>query len=203
MMDTYDGYSIAFILQKIDQVYKGEIDSYIFDIYDPKYSKYEVFINNIKLLPKINLKNTYDHVMKNKKNKKRIKIPKTKFNREISTKDIMYYLIDKIKIEKYCLILNARKSFSKYENYLGNLVYFSGTLSKNDEIRKSLQEKKEITLETKLNNTLPNGLLINSYLNFTLPSFVKYFKPPVPSGNYIIIHPINNNKKYIIVDYYH
>ena len=42
----YDGYSIAFILQKIDQVYKGEIDSYIFDIYDPKYSKYEVFINN-------------------------------------------------------------------------------------------------------------------------------------------------------------
>ena len=200
----YDGYSIYFILHTIDQIYKDEIDNYIFNVYETNYSKFKIFINNIKLLPKINLKVAYDYVTKNKKNKKRIKILKTEFNGEISTKDIMYYLIDKIKIKKYCLLLNARKHFSEYENYLGNLVYFSGTINKDDgEIRKSIQEKKEISLKTKLNNTVPNGLLVNSYLNFTLPSFVKYFKPPVPCGNYIVIHPRNNDEKYILVDYYH
>jgi len=86
---------------------------------------------------------------------------------------------------------------------LGNLVYFSGTLSKDNEIRKSLQKKEEVSLEKKLNNTFPNGLLVNSYLTFMLPSFVKYFKPPVPCGNYIIIHPKNNDEKYILVDYYY
>lgn len=86
---------------------------------------------------------------------------------------------------------------------MGNLVYFSGTINKNDEIRKSIQEKKEISLETKLNNTFPNVVLVNSYLNFMLPSFLKYLKPPVPCGNYIVIHPRNNDEKYILVDYYH
>jgi hypothetical protein len=199
----YDGYSIGLIFQKIDQIYKGEIDNYIFNIYDSSYSKIKVFINNIKLLSKINLKIVYDYVMKNGKNKKRIKILKTNFNEEVSTKDIIYHLVDKNKMKKYCLVLNARKQFSEYENYLGNLVYFSGTLNKDDDIRKSLQKKEEASLEKKLNNTFPNELLVNSYLNFMLPSFVKYFKPPVPCGNYIIIHPKNNDEKYILVDYYY
>lgn len=199
----YDAYSIYFIVHKIDQIYKDEIDNYIFNIYHSNYSKFKVVINNIKLLPKINLKTAYDYVTRNKKNKKRIKILKTRFNGEISTKDIMYYLIDKIKIKKYCLVINARKLFNEYENYLGNLVYFSDTLNKDNENRKSLQTKNEMSLEKILNNTVPSGLLVNSYLNFTLPSFVKYFKPPVPCGNYIVIHPRNNDEKYILVDYYH
>jgi hypothetical protein len=198
----YDGYSIFFILHKIDQIYKGEIDNYIFNIYDSSYSKFKVVINNIKLLPKINLKIVYDYVMKNGKNKKRIKILKTNLN-ELSTREVIHYLLDKHVLKEYCLIINARKLYNEYENVLGNLVYFSGTLSKDDEIRKSLQKKEEASLEKKLNNTFPNGLLVNSYLNFMLPSFVKYFKPPVPCGNYIIIHPKNNDEKYILVDYYY
>lgn len=47
----YDGYSIYVILNKIDQIYKGEIDNHKFNIYHPNYSKFKIFINNIKLLP--------------------------------------------------------------------------------------------------------------------------------------------------------
>ena len=209
----YDGYSIFLIFKKIDEIYKGEIDNYKFSIYDSNYSKFKILINNIKLLPKIKLKNISDgpflqliigNIFNRNKNinKKRIKILKTKFNEQVSTKEIIYYLVDKINIKNYCLILNARKQFSEYENYLGNLVYFSDTLNKNDEIKISLQKKnKEISLETKLNNTFPNEILVNSYLNFTLPSFIKYLIPPIRCGNYILIHPINSNERYILVDY--
>jgi hypothetical protein len=202
----YDGYSIFFILDKIDQIYKDEIDNYIFNIYDPNYSRFKVVVNNIKLLPRINLKAVYDYyVMENKKNKKRIKILKTNFNEEVSTKDIIYYLFldNIINMKNYCLIVNARKLYNEYENVLGNLVYFSDNLNKDNDIRKSLQKKKKMSLEKKLNNAFPNGLLVNSYLNFILPSFVKYLKPPVPCGNYIVIHPKNNDEKYILVDYYY
>jgi hypothetical protein len=206
----YDGYSIYIIFNKIDQIYKGEIDNHKFNIYYPNYSKFKIFINNIKLLPIVNLKTVYNIVNKNINRKKRIKILKTKFNEEVSTKEIMHYLIenvDNIKITKYCLFLNARKKFNEYENYLGNLVYCSRIFNKNDDIKKvsyiQKDNNKETNIENILNNTFPNGLMINSYLNFTLPSFITYFKPPVFSSNYIVIHPKNNDKKYIIVDYYY
>ena len=56
----YDGYSIFLIFKKIDEIYKGEIDNYKFSIYDSNYSKFKILINNIKLLPKIKLKNISD-----------------------------------------------------------------------------------------------------------------------------------------------
>jgi hypothetical protein len=209
----YDGHSIHLILNKIDQIYKGEIDNHKFNIYDPNYSKFKIFINNIKLLPIVNLKTLYNIVNKNINRKKRIKILKTKFNEEVSTKEIMHYLIenvDNIKITKYCLFFNARKKFNEYENYLGNLVYWSRTFNKNDDIKKvsyiQKDNNKETNIENILNNTFPNGLMINSYLNFTLPSFVTSLKPPTVTSNQIdqiIIHPKNNDKKYIIVDYYY
>jgi len=205
----YDGYSIYVILNKIDQIYKGEIDNHKFNIYHPNYSKFKIFINNIKLLPIVNLKTVYNILNKNTR-KKRIKILKTKFNEEVSTKEIIHYLIenvDNIKIKKYCLVLNARKKFNEYENYLGNLVYLSRTFNKNDDIKKvsyiQKDNNKETNIENILNNTFPNELMINSYLNFTLPSFVTGFKPLIFGSNYIVIHPKNNDKKYIIVDYYY
>jgi hypothetical protein len=198
----YDGFSIFLITHKIDQIYKGEIENHIFNIYDPDYSKFKVFTNSIKLLPKVKLNSVYHRVVaKIKNNKKRIKILKTKFNEQVSTKEIIYYLMDKIKIKNYCFLINARKGFSEYDNYLGNLIYFSHTLNKTDDIRNSLQEKKEVSLETKITNTFPNGTLVNSYLNFTLPSFIKYLTPPVSINNVIFIHPRNNDEKYILVDY--
>lgn len=208
----YDGYSIFFILHKIDQIYKDEIDNYIFNIYYPNYSKFKVVINSIKLLPKINIKNVYNSLIKNKitknkitKNKiikTKIKILKTNLN-ELSTREVIDYLLDKHVLKEYCLIINARKLYNEYENVLGNLVFFSDNLNKDSNIRKSLQKKKKVSLEEKLNSTVPNRMLVNSYLNFILPSFLKYLKPPVAFGNYMIIHPVNNNEKYILVDYYY
>jgi len=197
----YDGYSIILITQKIDQIYKDEIKNYKFIIYDLNYSRLKLVTNNIRILTQLTLKNIYKSLIK-KKNKIIIKILKTKLN-EVSTKEIIYYILNKFEIENYCLVLNARKIYNEYENVLGNLVYFSQILNKNDEIRQILQNDDKISLEKKLNNSVPNGLLINSYLNFNLPSFLKYLKAPVFCNNYIIIHPVNTYEKYILVEYYH
>ena len=203
----YDAYSIMFILQKIDQIYKDEIENYKFDFYDNKYSNLNLIKNSIKIIPRYNYKNLYYAFLK-KRNKKTIKILKTTFN-ELSTKEITHYLVDRLKIENYCLTLNARKKYTEYEGVLGNLIYYTGILNKNTNIniKKNMDNKKNnYSMEELINSSCSPTLQINSYLNFKLPSFIKYFSPPnvsIHNGNYIFIHPINNNEKYIIVDYYY
>ena len=127
----------------------------------------------------------------------------------MSTKEITHYLVDRLKIENYCLVVNARKKYTEYEGVLGNLIYYTGVLNKNTNINiKKHTDNKEndYSIEKVINSSCPATLQVNSYLNFKLPSFLKYFSPPNVSkrnGNYILIHPINNNEKYIIVDYYY
>jgi len=201
----YDGYSIGIILEKIDQIYKDEIENYKFDFYDNKCSNLNLIKNSIKIIPRYNYKNLYYGIFK-KRNKKTIKILKTTFN-ELSTKEITHYLVDRLKIENYCLTLNARKKYTEYEGVLGNLVYYSGIFNKNTNIKKHMNNKEnDYSIEKVINSSCPLTLQVNSYLNFKLPSFIKYFPPPsvnIFTGNYILIHPVNNNEKYIIVDYYY
>ena len=68
-------------------------------------------------------------------------------------------------------------------------------------------KENDYSMEEIINSSCCRATLqINSYLNFKLPSFTKYFSPPhvnIHNGNYILIHPVNNNEKYIIVDYYY
>lgn len=204
----YDGYSIGFIFEKIDQIYKDEIENYKFDFYDNKYSKLKLIKNTINMIPRYNYKNLYYAFLK-KQNKKTIKILKTTFN-ELSTKEITHYLVDRLKIEKYCLTLNARKKYTEYAGVIGNLVYYSGILNKNTNIKKytlhSTRNNKNDSIEKLINSSCPPTLQVNSYLNFKLPSFAEYFSPQdvnIINGNYILIHPVNNDEKYIIVDYYY
>jgi hypothetical protein len=125
----------------------------------------------------------------------------------LSTKEITHYVVDQLKIKKYCLTLNARKQYSEYEGVLGNLIYHSGVLNKNTNIRKHIHNtKNEYSIEKVINSSCAPTLEINSYLNFTLPSFIKYFSPTRVNkinGEYIVIHPVNNDEKYIIIDYYY
>lgn len=196
----YDGYSISLIFKKIDQIYKDEIKNYKFNIYNSKFNLIKFCYNSIKLLSKLNYKNAYNFIFK--KNKKTIKIAKTKF-KDFSSKEIIHHVVDKLGIRDYCLVLNARKIYNEYENVLGNLVYFSNTITKNQDIRSVLENDEKIILKKKLNNTVPNAFLINSYLNFVLPSYVKQLKITSMLGNFMMIYPINNDEKYIVVDYYH
>lgn len=199
----YDGYSICLIFNKIDQIYKDEIKNYKFNIYTYKFNFITFSYNNIKLLSKINYKTAYNFFVK--KNKKTIKITKTTF-KDVSNKEIIHHVVDKLGIREYCLIVNARKIHNEYENVLGNLIYFSKIINKDQDIKSVLKYDEKINLKEKL-NTVPNGLLINSYLNFVLPSYVKHFSVssvmPSNVGNCIVISPINNDEKYIVVDYYH
>lgn len=204
----YDGYSIFLILEKIDQIYKNEIENYKFKIYNSKPSFIASCYNNIKMLNNIksnlNYENIYTFFFK-KINKKTIKIVKTKFN-ILSSKEIIHHVVDKLGIRDYCLVINARKIYKEYENVLGNLIYFSNTINKNQDIKSVLENDKKSSLEKKLNNTIPNALLINSYVQMIAPSFVKHVIVPTPprfKGKYMTIQPINNDKKYVVVDYYH
>ena len=200
----YDGYSTYLILQKIDDIYRGEITHFKFDFYDFEFDLVKYYYNNIKILSKINYKHIYDSFII-KKNKKTIKILKNKLN-PISTKEIIYYLLNKLKIEKYCLLVNMRSIFKNYENVLGNLVYVSNSINKNQEIRPMLEQDANISME-KLSNNIPNTILVNSFLNFILPSIITSFSINTNVfninvfGNHIIIYPLNTDKEYIIVDY--
>lgn len=196
----YDGYSIYLIFNKIDQIYKDEIKNYKFNIYTSKFNLITFCYNNIKLLSKINYKNACNFFVR--KNKKTIKITKTTF-KDFSSKEIIHHVIDKEGIREYCLLLNARKIHNEYENVLGNLVYFSNIINKDQDIRSVLKYDEKINLKQKLNSTVPNALLINSYLNFVLPSYVKHLSMSSMIGNCMMISPINNDEKYIVVDYYH
>ena len=120
----------------------------------------------------------------------------------LSSSEIINYIINKFKIENYCLVVNARKIFKEYENILGNLIYISNKINKDEDIRSILEKDVDLKL-TSLLNTIPNTLLINSYLSFNLPSFIKTFKMEITSfGNVIFIYPLNLDNKYIIIDYY-
>ena len=196
----YDGYSISLIFNKIDQIYKDEIKNYKFNIYNSKFNLIEFCYNNIILLSKLNYKNAYNFIFK--KNKKTIKIAKTNFNK-LSSKEIIQNVVDKLGIKKYCLVLNARKIYNEYENVLGNLVYISNPININEDIRSVVGNDEKNSLEKKLNSTVPNAFLINSYLNFVLPSYVKKLSLSSVLGNFMMIHPINNDEKYIVVDYYY
>jgi hypothetical protein len=198
----YDAYSIIYILEKIDQIYKDEIKNYTFKVYDTKYSTFNLITNSIKMIPRFNYKSAYNAFYK-KKTKKTIKILKTTFS-ECSTKEIIHYLVDRLKIENYCLIINARKKYTEYKGVLGNLVYYSGILNKNTNIN---FKENDYSIDKVINSSCPPPTLrINSYLNFKLPSFIKYFSPQdvnILGDSYIKIFPVNNNEKYIIVDYYY
>ena len=160
----------------------------------------EFCYNNIILLSKLNYKNAYNFIFK--KNKKTIKIAKTNFNK-LSSKEIIQNVVDKLGIKKYCLVLNARKIYNEYENVLGNLVYISNPININEDIRSVVGNDEKNSLEKKLNSTVPNAFLINSYLNFVLPSYVKKLSLSSVLGNFMMIHPINNDEKYIVVHYYY
>lgn len=209
----YDMYSIWLIFQKIDKIYKDEIENYKFNIYN-EYSKLEFITNTLKvahkIIPNIKYKNVYNSIHK-KQNKKTIKILKTMLN-ELSTTKIIDYMIDKLNIKEYCLFINARKIFNEYEDVLGNLIYYSDVLKPNTNIRKSIHmQSKNRSLKQMINGYYPQTTEINSYLNFTLPSFAKFFLPiktkvhrlRFTGGDYILIHPVDNDEKYIIIDYYH
>ena len=203
----YDGYSIAFIFQKIDQIYKDEITNYKFQLYHDNYSKVKLVKNSIKIIPKFNYKNIYYGLFK-EQNKKTIKILKSKLN-ELSTKEVIYYLVDELNIKNYCLILNARKKYTEYEGVLGNLVYYSGTLNKNTNknLKNHIDNKENNrNIEEVINSSCPRMLQVNSLLNFNIPSFAKYLSLQDVNkfnGNHIRIYPVNQNEKYIIVDYYY
>jgi hypothetical protein len=196
----YDAYSINLIIQKIDEIYKDEIKDFKFNFYSLNTNFINYYYNNIKMIANVNCKNLIKVVTKKKK--LTFKILKDKMN-NLSSSEIINYIINKFKIENYCLVVNARKIFKEYENILGNLIYISNKINKDEDIRSILEKDVDRKL-TSLLNTIPNTLLINSYLSFNLPSFIKMFKMEITSfGNVIFIYPLNLDNKYIIIDYYH
>ena len=74
---------------------------------------------------------------------------------------------------------------------------------KSEDYRTNKSKQKQQNSLVKLLNTIPKTLMINSYLSFLLPSFIKSFTMDITSfGNLIFIYPLNMDDKYIVFDYY-
>lgn len=191
----YDAYSIFFILNKLDQIYKNEILNYKFQIYEINKSNYEYIKNYIKIIKNIPLNNILNIFLN--KNKKSFKIKK----KELSNSEIIKYILTKLKINKYCLVVNARKKFNDCESILRNYIYITKTLDINDNIREVISNDNDEYND--LINRIPECIMINSYLGFTLPSFSDDLEFNMTTiGNLVLIHPNNENSDYIKIDYY-
>lgn len=201
----YDAYSIFYILNKIDLIYNNKLYSYKFNFYNNKFSYLNFISNNYELLKKINTLNIIPFFTN--KNKKTFKINKNEL-KNLSNSEIIKKILELHQINKFCLIVNARKTHTELDNLLGNLIFITKNLDvKNDlynkdNLRKKINyySKKKIT---ELMNLVPNSLIVNSYIGFENPSFVKKFYMNITSfGNLLFIYPFNNDEQFIIYDYY-
>lgn len=201
----YDAYSIFHILNKIDLIYNNKLDNYKFNFYNNKFSYLNFISNNFELLKKINILNAIPFFTN--KNKKTFRINKNEL-KNLSNSEIIKKILELHQINKFCLIVNARKTHADLDNLLGNLIFVTKDLDvKNDlcikdNLRKKINyySKKKIT---DLINSIPNSLIVNSYIGFENPSFVKKFYMNITSfGNLLFIYPFNNDEQFIIYDYY-
>jgi hypothetical protein len=194
----YDAYSIFTILEIIDNIYLDNISSYPkLNIYKLNKSLISNIYYNIQLIKNFSLKNIFNFFYKRNKRTYKININKIK---DLSNPEIIKFILKKLNINEYCLYVNARKIFPELNNKIGNLIYISNNIKINDNIRDILDKDKNYTIDI-LINKLGNSTLINSYLGFNLPSFVKKINTNNLSfSNTIFIHPLT--KKYLYFDYY-
>jgi hypothetical protein len=195
----YDAYSIFTILEIIDNIYLDKISSYPeLNIYKFDKSLTSIIYNNINLIKNFSIKSTIDYFYKRNKKAYKININKIK---DLSNPEIIKFILKKLNINEYCLYVNARKIFPELNNKIGNLIYISNNIKINDNIRDILDKDKNYTIDI-LINKLGKSTLINSYLGFNLPSFVKKINAnDLSFSNTIFIHPLT--KDYLYFDYYY
>lgn len=156
-------------------------------------------INNFNLLKQISIKNTYDYITKN--NKKTFKIKKKDIE-NLSNSELIKKIISKHNIIEFCMIVNGRKIFNEFENLLGNIIFITENINVNDNIRDKLNYYLDKNI-LNLFNSLPGAFLINSYIGFQNPSFVKKFNMEINLfGNLLFIYPYNNDENFIMYDLY-
>lgn len=195
----YDAYSIFKILEIIDNIYLDKISSCPeLNIYNFDKSFMTNVYNNIELTKNFSIKGAINYFYKRNKKSYKVNINVIK---DLSNTEIIKFILEKMNIYEYCLYVNARKIFTEFNNKIGNLIYISQNIKINDNIRDILDKDKEYTFDT-LINRLGKSTLINSYLGFNLPSFVKKLNTEnLLSGNTIFIHPLT--KDYLYFDYYY
>jgi hypothetical protein len=195
----YDAYSIFKILEIIDNIYLNKISSCPkLNIYNFNKSLMISINNNFKLIKNISIKSAIDYFYKRNRKSYKININKIK---NLSNTEIIKFILEKLHINEYCLYVNARKIFEEFDNKIGNLIYISQNIKIDDNIRDILDKDKEYTFDT-LINRMGKSTLVNSYLGFNLPSFVKKLNTEnLLSGNTIFIHPLT--KDYLYFDYYY
>lgn len=195
----YDAYSIFKILEIIDNIYLDKISSCPeLNIYKFNNSFITSIYNNIKLVKSFNIKCAIDYFYKRNRKSYKINIKKIK---NLSNTEIIKFILEKLDINEYCLIINARKIFTEFNNKIGNIIYISQNIKIDDNIRDILDKDKKYTLDT-LINRFGNSVLVNSYLGFNLPSFIKKINTKdYVFSNQIFIHPLT--KDYLYFDYYY
>lgn len=195
----YDAFSIFFILDKIDLIYKNELEEFTFDSIDCKFNYIDFFKNNFNLLKNLKISNTIKSFTN--KNKKTFKILKKEVT-NLSNSELIKKILKSHHIDKFCLVINARKIFTEFDNLLGNIIFVSDDINIKDDLREKINhysEKKFIDIA----NSKPNSFMVNSYIGFSNPSFVKKFHMEITSfGNFIYIYPYNNDDEFIIYDCY-
>lgn len=196
----YDGYSIFYILKQIDLIYTNYNDKnkIVIKQYKCEYEFYKLMQIAITSITHINF-NALNIINVHKLKVMRIKKTDVK---SLSNIDIIIYVLKKLQINKFSLIVNLRKIFVEKNNTMGNFVYYINEIEPNEiDIRQKLKEQSNYELNDLLANIIPTNTLVNSYLGFKLPSFIKKINDLHSMNNYIFICPANTSDKYYIIYY--
>jgi hypothetical protein len=204
----YDMYSVNFVLSIIDDIYNDKIKTFTFTYY--KHSLYQFVKDDIQIFKNIKhmCKDAF-HIHQCDK-KKIIKIPKNKLQSPLSSSELFKHILNKLKIDEYCITINLRKIHPEYNEQLGMLSNISTIINKNDNLQNYLKNMSQKTIKENFLNNYHVKPCITSLLNMKTPSFIdetkvlkdlkdlsnmKYFK------EFITILPEKIDKKYIIAVY--
>lgn len=228
----YDAYSIFQILNKIDLVYtnydlinKNNFNNaglnlnlnLEFDNLFEENFKIDLLVNALKSIYQSNFfhiiknflyTNTISLLTHNKKSSSKIlKIKKNKIKSN-SNIDIMEYVLKKLFVKKYSMVVNLRKIFPHLDKKLGNLIYICDELKTFSNIRTKIDSDKLLGLDKLRLKVIPSDILLNSYLGFDIPEFLTGFElfgvnleKNTSRLKSILICPKNTHDKYYIVYY--
>ena len=137
-------------------------------------------------------------------NTKMIYINKNKVS-NCTNVEIIQYICKKLKIKEYCLIVNLRKLFPKYNNKLGNLIYITDNINTKENPRDIILRDHNKSVDELMKKIIPQSTIINSFLGFNKLKNIKHYDIIQNNhcGNMITIFPINFNNDYIAVEYRH
>lgn len=153
-----------------------------------------IYTNYTNILEQLN-------VLQSKPKKMYIKKNKIIKNNKLSSILLFNFLQKKIKFNKYNIVINARKIFSGFDDEIMNFIYISRSIKNENDLKKRLNMDSKNNFEILKYQIHNEYRVINSYMSFVLPSFIKKQIHNDVDFQNIFVFPTKDEDPYVKVIY--